>query len=483
MTLAVGGISTVDPATGETIARFLYTTPDELERILAKSRLTQEKWARSTVDERIEGIERLAASLAAHRERLAAQIVREMGKPITQARAEIDKCVTACDYYANHLAAILAPRPVDVRPDTAEVHLRPLGVIFAILPWNYPWWQVIRAMLPAIGAGNVVVLKHADSVTGCALTIADLLCESFAEDVLRAVVLPADRASDVIADHRIAAVTFTGSERVGALVAQAAGASLKKCVLELGGSDPFIVFDDADIAAAAEAAVRSRYINNGQSCIAAKRLIVQRSVRDELVEAMCERVGMLRVGDPTDPSTDIGPLARFDLLRTLESQRARAIADGARTLAEAPTPGGPGAWFAPTLMEVDVTSPLFTEETFGPLGALTVFDHPEQAILLANESQYGLSSSIWTTDIDRARQLAGRIEAGSVFINTISVSDPRLPVGGVKSSGYGRELAEWGVTEFANLQAVRAGMETGATSSPTLSTDQRVAFPPSGGGR
>jgi acyl-CoA reductase-like NAD-dependent aldehyde dehydrogenase len=480
MTISPDGVSTVDPATGETITHFRYTTADDLEHILARSWRAQEEWARSTVDERIDGIKRLGANLSARREWLAAQIVREMGKPITQARAEIDKCITACDYYASHLAAILAPRPADVRPDTAEVHLRPLGVIYAILPWNYPWWQVIRAMLPAIGAGNVVVLKHADSVTGCAFTIADMLCESFAADVLLTVVLPADRASHVIADHRIAAVTFTGSERVGALVAQAAGASLKKCVLELGGSDPFIVFDDADITAAAEAAVRSRFMNNGQSCIAAKRLIVQRSMRDNLVEAMREHVGALVVGDPTDPSTDIGPLARFDLLRTLESQRDRAVAHGARTLAEAPAPDGPGAWFAPTLMEVDSASPLFIEETFGPLGALTVFDHNEQALTLANESQYGLSSSIWTADIDRAQHLAGRIEAGSVFINTISVSDPRLPVGGVKSSGYGRELAEWGVTEFVNLQAVRVGMGTTVKSPPRHGADRSRAFTSSG---
>lgn len=452
------GVVTISPATGEEIERFGFTSPDSLDGVLTEARGAQSSWSVTPVDERVRGIRRLSVLLAERRDELALQIVREMGKPVTQALAEIDKCVFTCDYYAENLAAFLEPRVVDVRPDSATVHLRPLGVIFAILPWNYPWWQVIRAMLPAIGAGNTVVLKHADSVTGCAYAIEAIMAEAFGQAVLKTVVLPASRVTAVIADERIAAVTFTGSERVGAIIGQAAGAALKKCVLELGGSDPFIILDGADVERAAAAAVRSRFLNSGQSCIAAKRLLVHRDLRDDVVEAMRGHVDALVVGDPLDARTDVGPLARFDLRDALVGQRDRALGAGARVLASRSAPVDAGAWFDPTIMQIDdPDSPIFVEETFGPLGALTVFESDAHAIALANDTPYGLSSSVWSEDIDRAQRLAARIEAGSVFINAISVSDPRLPVGGVKASGYGRELGEWGVAEFANVQAVRVG--------------------------
>lgn len=449
-------LATVNPATGETIESYAHTTADHLDEVLENARAVQRRWAVSPVRQRVAAIRRLADLLVDQRQTLAEQIVQEMGKPLAQALSEIDKCVLTCRFYAEKLPAMLEPSVVDVSPDTASVHLRPLGVIYAILPWNYPWWQVIRAMLPAIGAGNTVVLKHADSVTGTAYTIERTLLEAFGEKVLHTVVLPPERVSGVIADSRIAAVTFTGSERVGAIIGAAAGAALKKCVLELGGSDPFIVLDGADIERAAAAAVRSRFLNNGQSCIAAKRLLVHRSLRDDVVDALRTHVGALVVGDPLDLETDVGPLARFDLRDSLVDQRDRASDQGARVLASVASPTGAGAWFSPTIMQVDdAMSPLFQEETFGPLGVLTTFASDAEAIELANDTPYGLSSSIWSGDIERAQQLAARIDAGSVFINAISVSDPRLPVGGVKASGYGRELGEWGVHEFSNVQAVR----------------------------
>ena len=451
-------VLTVNPATGETIDRHAHTTDDQLDAALARASAVQQRWALSSIDQRVSAVTHLADLLSGARQGLAEQIVREMGKPLAQALAEIDKCLLTCRYYAENLATMLEPTTVDVSPDSARVHLRPLGVVYAVLPWNYPWWQVIRAMLPAICGGNTVVLKHADSVTGTALTIERTLLAAFGEQVLHTVILPPERVAGVIADPRIAAVTFTGSERVGAIIGQAAGAALKKCVLELGGSDPFVILDGADVQRAAAAAVRSRFLNNGQSCIAAKRLLVHSSLRDDIVDAVRSHVDALTVGDPFDPVTDVGPLARFDLRDSLADQRDRALDQGARVLASVPGPEGPGAWFGPTLMEVDdAMSPLFQEETFGPLGALTTFSSDAEAIRLANDTPYGLSSSVWSSDIERAQRLAARIDAGSVFINAISVSDPRLPVGGVKASGYGRELGEWGVSEFSNVQAVRVG--------------------------
>ena len=312
-----------------------------------------------------------------------------------------------------------------------------------------------------IAVGNTVLLKHAESVTGCAKTIERVFRDTFDDDVLRTIVLPGHRVRHAIEHPGVVAVTFTGSERVGALVAENAGRVLKKCVLELGGSDPFIVLEDADIEAAAEAAARSRFLNNGQSCIAAKRLFVHQSRRDDFVDAIRPHIASLTVGDPFEAGTDVGPLAREDLLSTLIDQRNRAEDAGARLLAGASAPTSAGAWFAPAILEIDgPSSPLFSEETFGPLGAMTTFTNEGEAVELSNDSQYGLSSSIWSKDTDRARSIAALLDAGSAFVNSISMSDPRLPVGGVKASGYGRELAEYGIAEFANVQAVRvAGLD------------------------
>jgi acyl-CoA reductase-like NAD-dependent aldehyde dehydrogenase len=450
------GIVTVNPTTGDELASYPYTTPAAIDRVLETASSTH--WAQSRVDERVAAINRLGDLLAERREAFATLITLEMGKPIRQARAEIDKCVTACRYYAETLPQILEPETFDIDGDEAVVRAVPLGTVFAILPWNYPWWQVIRAMLPAIAVGNTVVLKHAESVTGNALAIQDVFRKAFGTGVLQTVIVDASTASDLIGDNRLAAITFTGSDRVGALVAARAGSALKKCVLELGGSDPFIVLADADIPAAAHAAVQSRFLNNGQSCIAAKRILVHHQVCDAFIDALIPHVHSLRVGDPTAEETEVGPLARQDLCDSLRDQAALAMAAGGRVIAQAdaPDPEG-GAWFAPSIIEVqERNSILLTDETFGPLGALTTAETDEELIAIANSSRYGLSSSLWSTDSAHAESVSSKIHAGAVFVNTISATDPRLPTGGVKASGYGRELGKWGVYELANLQTVRS---------------------------
>ncbi|MFI7446257.1 aldehyde dehydrogenase family protein [Nonomuraea sp. NPDC049714] len=455
MTRADAGIVTIDPTSGDELDFYPYTTPQGVDRVLDLAAAS--RWGRSSVEDRVAAIGRLGDVLAARREPLAALVTREMGKPITQARAEIDKCVTACRYYAGELPGILRPETFDLDGDAAVVRVVPIGVVFAILPWNYPWWQVIRAMLPAIAAGDTVVLKHAESVTGSAMAVEEVFQDAFGAGVLQAVVVDGATASDIIEDRRVAAVTFTGSDRVGALVAARAGAALKKCVLELGGSDPFIVLADADIPAAAAAAVRSRFLNNGQSCIAAKRILVHRDVRDAFVDALAPRVRALRVGHPADETIDVGPLARHDLRDTLREQRAQALAAGGRVIAQAGAPeSARGAWFAPSIVEVDASgSVLLSDETFGPLGALTTGADDDELIAIANSSRYGLSGSLWSMDHEHAAAVSARIQAGAVFVNMISATDPRLPTGGIKASGHGRELGRWGVYELANLQALR----------------------------
>lgn len=450
------GVRTINPATAEIIEEFDYTGPDALSEILDAATAAFARLSQSSVEERVDGIRRLSRILQERRDSYATQITREMGKPIAQALGEIDKCIDMCEYYATNLPQMLMPREIYVAPDRAAVHLRPLGVVFAILPWNYPWWQVLRAMLPAIGVGNAVVLKHAESVTGRAFAVQEAFRDAFGDNVMNTVVLPGTRASETIADERVAAVTFTGSEQVDALVAEAAGAVLKKCVLELGGSDPFIVLDDADVEAAAAAAVKSRFLNNGQSCIAAKRIIVPLTVKGEFSKALGRSLQTLSIGNPMDPDVEVGPLARFDLLDGLLGQQKRAVNAGDLVLGELARPAGAGAWFAPALVEAKSSdSPLLREETFGPLGAVTFYETEDEAVAIANNTQYGLSSAVWSGDEARAQRVAARIQAGSVFINGISASDPRLPVGGIKASGYGRELADYGIAEFVNIQTVR----------------------------
>ncbi|QBS39776.1 aldehyde dehydrogenase family protein [Nocardia sp. CS682] len=457
-------ITTINPADGSPLEAYAFTSDHQLSALLDRAVAAARRAADEPITDRADRLRLLAARLRADSHTFALLITTEMGKPIGQAIAELEKCAFTCDYYADHVAELLAPQAVDVFPDSGQIRIRPLGVLLAIMPWNYPFWQVFRSMLPAIAIGNTVLLKHADNVTGCALAVQRLFDEVYGTGVLTSVVLPPERIGALIDDPRIAAVAFTGSNRVGAIVGARAGQAVKKVVLELGGSDPFIVLSDAEVADAAAAAVRSRFLNAGQSCIAAKRIIVEQNIFPEFTAAMVAELGKLVVGDPTLPDTDIGPMARADLRDELRRQLTATVAGGAEVLVGGAGDTGPGAWFTPTIVAVpDTYSVAFQEETFGPLGAVLSVNSAAAALAAAEASAYGLSCSIWGRDLGRVEQLAARVAAGSVFVNRISESDPRLPVGGVKASGHGRELSTYGATEFANIQAVRTAPSARST--------------------
>ncbi|HEY3676096.1 MAG TPA: NAD-dependent succinate-semialdehyde dehydrogenase, partial [Candidatus Tumulicola sp.] len=413
------------------------------------------QWRTSRLDDRVALVQSIAAGLRSGRDRLAAVAVREMGKPIAQARAEVDKCAACCDYFADNAALMLEPKPV---AGTAKryVAFHPLGPILAIMPWNFPYWQVVRAAIPALLAGNAVLLKHADNTTRCGLEIEQLFHAAGAPEGLFSTLLIDNAvADDAIADPRIAAVTLTGSERAGIAVGAAAGAALKKSVLELGGSDAFVVLADADVAAAAFAAVFARFQNNGQSCIAAKRFIVDSTVYDVFVERFVALVRSQRVGDPSDESTQIGPCARADLRDGVAAQVRDTVAAGGQLVLGGSTIDGPGFYYQPTVVcEAPPGSPMRVQEVFGPAAAVVRARDERHAVELANETAYGLGCSLWTRDTQRAYTLAADIEAGMLFVNSFVASDPGLPFGGVKRSGYGRELSHFGMHEFCNVQSV-----------------------------
>jgi len=457
----VSEIVTVNPATGKEIERFSYMTADEIDEHLDAARAAFLAWRRQPIDQRAKLLNALAATLRANRDPLAEIAVREMGKPIVQARAEVDKCALGCEHFAKHGADYLADRPVRTNATRSLIAFRPLGVIFAIMPWNFPYWQAFRAAAPAIMAGNAMVLKHAAGTTRCALEIERIFRDAGApEGLFRTLLIDHEDAGARIADDRIAAVTLTGSEQAGVAVASAAGNALKKCVLELGGSDPFIVLADADLEAATEYAVKARFQNNGQSCIAAKRFIIEQAVYDRFVRRFAEAAAAQRVGDPMNEDTQIGPCARGDLRDTLAHQITESVVDGGRIVTGGHAVDGAGFYFQPTVVaDVDVTAPMFAQETFGPAAAVVRAHDEDHAVELANRTTFGLGANIWTRDVERASRLATHIESGLVFINGMVASDPRLPFGGVKRSGYGRELSTFGMHEFVNIQTVWIGPE------------------------
>ena len=449
-------MQSINPATEELIATYDPMTTQEVDDILAKARAAFERWRETSIDERASLVRRAGEQLRANQDRYAGLATAEMGKPIAQAEAEVEKSATGCDFYAENGASFLANEHVESPAHESYVSFEPLGVVLTIMPWNFPYWQAFRCAIPAIMAGNTVVLKHASNVTGCALAIEEVFREAgFPDGVFRTLVLESTSVDRVIEDPRIVAVALTGSDVAGSKVASKAGSLLKKTVLELGGSDPFIVLEDADVEGAVGFAARSRFQNAGQSCIAAKRFLVVESVADRFEQLFKEAAQALVLGDPTDRTTTMGPLARADLREALERQCAASVEQGATLVSGGQRLDRKGYFYTPALLSgVTPEMPAFREETFGPLAAVIRVRDVDEAIALANDSPYGLGGNIWTRNVDQAKRLARRIESGTVTINGMVASHPRLPFGGVKRSGYGRELSSFGIREFTNIQTV-----------------------------
>jgi succinate-semialdehyde dehydrogenase/glutarate-semialdehyde dehydrogenase len=455
-------IETVNPATGEMQARYAeHDATAVTERLARAWACWHDDWSWRPVEQRLDVLANAAKALERRRDELAALITAEMGKPISAARGEVDKCAWLCRHDAEHAGDALQPEPCATEAQRSYVRYDPLGPILGVMPWNFPLWQVMRFAVPNLAAGNVALLKHAANTTGCALAIEEVFAEAgLPEGGFTTLVVDHDTAGDVVADERVRGVALTGSDRAGRAVAAQAGAHIKKTVLELGGSDPCIVLDDADLTAAARAAVASRFLNSGQSCINAKRLIADRRVYEPFVERVRAEVAALTVGDPTDEATDIGPLARSDLRDDVADQVRRTLAEphGGTLVTGGQALDGPGFYFQPTILrDVDAAAPAAAEEVFGPVAVLMDAEHDEAAIALANSSRFGLGAAVWTGDPERGEAMAARLQSGMVFINDIVKSHPRLPFGGIKDSGYGRELAAQGLREFTNAKTVWVG--------------------------
>jgi len=450
-------MQSLNPATGKLLESFVEQTAAQVEKALADTQEAFGLWRRTGFPERGRLLLRAAEILRSEKNILARLMTQEMGKPILQALAEIEKCAMVCTYYAENGAAMLAPERIATEAADSFVRFDPLGTILAIMPWNFPFWQVFRFAAPALMAGNVCLLKHASSVQGCAAAIEDIFRRAgFPEHVFANLRVGPALVAGLIAQPLVRAVTLTGSDQAGRQVAAAAGAHLKKAVMELGCSDPFIVLADADLQKCVAAAVGSRMINNGQSCIAAKRFIVEAGILARFQEEFVAAVAALKTGDPLDPSNDLGPLARADILAELERQVEASVRLGARVLAGGKRLGaGPGFYFQPTVLSaVAPGMPAYDEELFGPVAALIPAQDEDDALRIANDTVFGLGASIWTQDPAKAEMLAARIEAGTIYINGMVKSDQRLPFGGVKMSGFGRELSSYGIKEFVNIKTV-----------------------------
>lgn len=450
------GFATINPTTGETVRTFEELNEEALDQKLEKAQAAFMQWRRTSFEHRAERMRKAAELLSSDRERLARVMVEEMGKPIAAARSEVEKCAWVCRHYADHAEAFLQDEPVDVGEARAFVRHLPLGPVLAVMPWNFPLWQVFRFVAPSLMAGNVGLLKHAANVPLCALAIEDLLLRAgFPEGAFQTLLIGHEAVAKVLGDPRIVAATLTGSERAGASVAATAGAHLKKTLLELGGSDPFLVMPSADIDAAARVGVAARNLNNGQSCIAAKRFLIHDEVYDRFVERFLEGLAQQKVGDPMEEETTIGPLATQAILDGVAAQVDDAVQRGARVLAGGKRVDGPGWFYEPTVLaEIPRTARAFSEEVFGPVALFFRVHDVDEAIELANATDFGLGSSVWTQDAAEQERLVTELEAGMTFVNSMVSSDPRLPFGGVKRSGYGRELARDGILEFVNRKAV-----------------------------
>ena len=450
-------LEAVNPATGEKIKTYPEMTPDEVESRIYRAHQTFVDWKTRTFSERAELMKKAAVVLRDKVGEFARLMALEMGKPVRDGRLEIEKCAWVCDYYAEQAEAILSPEIIATDAAKSYVTFQPLGVVLAVMPWNYPFWQVFRFAVPALMAGNAGVLKHSANVPGCALAIEDVFRQAgFPENIFQTLMISGERVEKVIENPLVKAVTLTGSKPAGQAVAAAAGRLLKKSVLELGGSDPYIVLEDADLEAAAAACAASRLLNSGQSCIAAKRFVVVEAVRQSFETMLVDQMRAQKMGDPMVESVEIGPQARFDLRDDLHRQVRQSVEKGARCLLGGKLPDGPGAFYPPTVLtDVHKGMPAYDEETFGPVAAVIGVKDEKEAIRVANDTVFGLGAAVFTRDIARGERIAATaLDAGSCFVNAFVKSDPRLPFGGIKESGYGRELSHYGIKEFVNIKTV-----------------------------
>jgi succinate-semialdehyde dehydrogenase/glutarate-semialdehyde dehydrogenase len=450
-------MESLNPATGDVVETFDEDDESAVEEKLQRATDTYEEWHRQPIEERQRLISNAADVLRDNKREYAETMTTEMGKPLDAAVSEVEKCAWVCDYYAEHTAEFLQDEHIGTEADVESyVSYEPLGPVLAVMPWNFPFWQVFRFAAPNLTAGNVGLLKHASNVPGCALAIQEVFEEAgYPEGAFTTLLVGSDKMEDVIADDRLAAVTLTGSEPAGRSVAETAGSHLKKTVLELGGSDPFVVLPDADIEDAAKTGAQARCINNGQSCIAAKRFVVHDDVYDEFVEEFTTEMESLTIGDPMEEGTDIGPQAREDLMNDLHEQVEESVNAGATVELGGEPLDREGPYYPPTILtDIPEDSPAAHEELFGPVASVFRVSSTEEAIRRANDTTFGLGASVWTQDKRQAKDVAREIEAGMVFVNELVKSDPRLPFGGVKDSGYGRELSEHGIHEFVNKKTM-----------------------------
>ncbi|WP_372638752.1 NAD-dependent succinate-semialdehyde dehydrogenase [Fodinibius sp.] len=450
-------MESVNPATGEVVATYKEMNSQELDTIVQEADEAQSHWGRRSFEERAALLRKVADLLETNKETYAGLMAREMGKPLPQGKSESEKCAWVCRYYADHAEQFLEDEMIESDAGKSYITYNPLGTVLAIMPWNFPFWQLFRFAAPALMAGNAAVLKHASNVTGCAIAIEELMHEAgIPKPLFRTLVAGSDRVEGVISSEHIAAVTLTGSTRAGKAVASTAGSLVKKTVLELGGSDPYLILADADIEQAAETCVTSRLINGGQSCIAAKRFIVVKDNYDLFIENMVDRMKEKRLGDPFEENVDIGPMAREDLRDELHEQVQQSVDAGAECILGGKIPDRKGTYYSSTILtNVTKGMPAYEEELFGPVASVIRVKDEQEAIRVANDSDFGLGAAVFSRDADHAERIAAEeLEAGCCFVNAFVKSDPRLPFGGIKQSGYGRELSHLGIREFVNIKTV-----------------------------
>ena len=449
-------LKSINPATEELFAEFKEIDLSSTEEVIEESSYSQRKWVAVDISKRTEIISKISDFVRNNKEVFAEIITNEMGKPISESIAEVEKCAWLCDYYVENGSRFLAEQSISSDADKSFVSFEPLGVILGVMPWNFPFWQVFRFAVPAIIAGNSVLVKHAPNVQASAVAIEKIFHDcGIPKDLFRILMIDVDIIPNIISNKHVKAVSLTGSELAGSKVAECSGKNLKKTVLELGGSDAFIVLSDADLPKCIDSAVKGRMLNNGQSCIAAKRFIVHEDVYDEFIAGLQKTIESLIVGDPMLSETQVGPLAREDILNKIENQVKESIKLGAELVSGGKRVGESGYYYAPTILtNISQSMPVYNQETFGPVFSVFKFNDIDKMVELANDTDFGLGGSVWSKNKDKALSVARRIETGAVFINDFTKSDPRLPFGGVKNSGYGRELSEFGIKEFVNVKTI-----------------------------